>query len=99
MQRLAALTSTASPNRSRRSKPPAYAPEFLAIVEDTPLTIWTCDADLRVTRILYTDFIEHPEGFVGGTDYDWCSREEGTCSPRSSSAPSIRRPSSESAST
>jgi len=41
-----------------------------------PLSIWMCDTDIRVTRVLYTEILDDAQWYIGKTEFDWLSAEE-----------------------
>jgi len=42
----------------------------------TLVSIYRCDADLRISEVIYSDHVRDAAQFMGSTDYDWLPQDE-----------------------
>ena len=40
------------------------------------MSIYRCDAEMRISEVIYSDHVKDSSGFIGGTDYDWLPEDE-----------------------
>jgi hypothetical protein len=63
--------------RRERTNAPAAASRVTEAEETSTLvSIYRCDAELRVSEVIYSDHVSDSSQFMGGTDYDWLPRAE-----------------------